>query len=133
MAPPGDDEEGTVARYISYKTGGNSNIVIEVESDPLAVGRTGASQDLVKQATASLEEGLGVIKECAKVLFDQIEAIPRAITDVEITFGVKVAGEVGHFIVAKASAEANFEVTLKWKLAELPTGEQLNPGSSELR
>jgi hypothetical protein len=120
-----------VARYISYETSDNSTILIEMESDPLAVGKTGVSQDLVTHAAASLEESLGVIRKCAEVLFEQIEAIPRDITDVEITFGVKVAGEIGHFIVAKASAEANFAVTLKWKLAAPPTATQPISSPSE--
>jgi hypothetical protein len=39
---------------------------------------------------------------------------------VEVTFGLKASGEVGGFLVARATMDANYAVTLKWKQKEAP-------------
>ena len=42
--------------------------------------------------------------------------------EVEVTFGLKAAGEAGNFAVAKVGAEASYTVTLKWKREEEKKG-----------
>jgi Trypsin-co-occurring domain 1 len=43
-----------------------------------------------------------------------VSRLARAPTEVEVTFGLKATGEVGNIAIAKAGAEANIEVRLKW-------------------
>ena len=35
--------------------------------------------------------------------------------ETEITFGIKVSGEIGNFVIAKSSGEVNYHIKLVWK------------------
>jgi hypothetical protein len=103
-------------QYLSFEAPDRSTILVEIEPRAPEVGRTGISQEIITTASESFTQALSVIKGCSEVLIDQIKDLSQKATSIEVSFGIKAAGEVGHFVVAKASAEANFVVTLKWDL-----------------
>lgn len=62
-----------------------------------------------------IQEAITPAVEAAKVVLDKVkEARPD---EIEVKFGVKASGEAS-WLVAKAAAEANFEVTLTWRREE---------------
>lgn len=68
-----------------------------------------------KRALASFEETAEALKENAKFLLKTLEEL--APQEVEVSFGIKAGAEAGtpFFGLAKASGEASYSVTIKWK------------------
>jgi hypothetical protein len=68
-----------------------------------------------------VSEAITPAVEAAKAVLDKVkEARPDQI---EVKFGVKASGEA-KWLVAKAAAEGNFEVTLIWSRISAGAGEQ---------
>jgi hypothetical protein len=112
-------ESASVPRYLTFQGPDSSTIWVEIEPNVRDVERTGVS-DVVSAASSSLRDALAVIRTCSEALIEQIAGVAHNVSDMEMKFGVKASAELGHFVVAKASAEANFEVTLKWNLQREP-------------
>lgn len=56
---------------------------------------------------------LGTIRDVAGQLMESLTSLPRAPDNCELTFGIKLSAAAGA-ILAKAGAEANFEVKMTW-------------------
>jgi hypothetical protein len=54
------------------------------------------------------------VKPAASALVDGLRGMADAPDEVQVTFGIRLSGEMGA-VIAKTSAEANFEVVLRWK------------------
>ena len=63
------------------------------------------------QIAGRVREAIGPAIETAKTVLDKVKEI--APDQVELKFGVKVSGGA-QWLVAKAAAEGNFEITLSW-------------------
>ena len=61
-----------------------------------------------------LERALGSVKRAASQVLDTMRSIAVPPDSCEISFGVKLSGTMGA-IIAKASSEANFTITMVWK------------------
>jgi hypothetical protein len=98
---------------------GQATIYIEVEDvpdirEPLDHERLGGMRG--PGATArSLEAGMALIRQCASAIVDAVGGIAAAArpSEVEVSFGVKFASEIGAFI-AKSGMDASLNVKLKW-------------------
>lgn len=100
--------------YVEYTLEDGSKLLVET-----ATGQGGAIK-------ASNEGGITRIKAQEKfaevlssvkasvALFTQ-ELLALEMDECEISFGLKTVGELGFFAVAKAGAEVNYNVTLRWK------------------
>jgi ribosomal protein S5 len=113
--------EGVVtvtSRVVRYQVGG-TEVGFEVEAGS-EWGDAGVS-DLERQVRDAIEPAV----EAAKVVLDRIkEARPDG---VEVKFGVKVSGGA-NWVVARAAAEASFEITMTWRRDEKTAGQDLIPG-----
>ncbi len=58
-------------------------------------------------------EALGAVKASAAALRRELSELSA--DEVEVKFVLKTTGELGLFAVGKLGAEANYELTLKWK------------------
>jgi Trypsin-co-occurring domain 1 len=63
------------------------------------------------QIAGRVREAIGPAVEAAKTVLEKVKEI--APDQVELKFGVKVSGGA-QWLVAKAAAEGNFEITLSW-------------------
>ncbi|MCK4450636.1 MAG: hypothetical protein KAX26_08595 [Anaerolineae bacterium] len=113
-------------RYIKYQTADGGTVLVEVEGEAEAaipkggVVRAGrveeAVQDAIAEVETRFEDAMDAIRQNAQTIIDKVR---KGLTDppdeVEVTFGLKAAGELGNFAVAKASAEANYTVKMTWK------------------
>ncbi len=117
-----------MARYIEYQTESGSTIWVEVEEETaLAKGVVPAGraigdkiENAVEEVQTKFEDAMGVVRENAQTIIDKVKGLSDPPDEVEVTFGLKAAGELGNFAVAKASAEANYTVKMKWKRESSP-------------
>lgn len=96
-------------RLQEFKLATGESIWVELRSAPGAIGRRDAAEP--PAVAPSFERAWGQIKPAMAAVMERVkELAPGAL---EVKFAVKMSAEVGA-IFAAGSAEANFEVTLKW-------------------
>lgn len=105
-----------MAAYVEYSLDNDNRILIEVGSiDETGIVKAARNDkgNVIIQASQKFEDALQNIRRQASVLqrtFDNFVA-----DEVEIKFSLTVSGELGLLTIGKFGAEANYEVTLKWK------------------
>jgi hypothetical protein len=110
--------------YIQFTTEDGATILVEAaEKETIQPGvvKAGLKQEAEKavaQAQATFEQGLEIVRHNATAFIKKVRGLSDPPDEVEMTFGLKATGELGNFAVAKASAEANYTVNLKWKRKE---------------
>ena len=89
------------------------SIVVEVD-EPESAGtvRAGRGDSIVK-AKETLEEALNNVLPVTKSIVEKLRSIGNKPDEIEISFGVKLSTVAGA-VIAAASAEANFDVTVRW-------------------
>jgi hypothetical protein len=88
-------------------------LVFEVD-EPEDFGVTAISIH-VNQETGliDLDGALGGVRQAAMQVLDTVRSIASPPDSCEISFGLKLSGTLGA-IIAKASTEANFTITMVW-------------------
>ena len=100
--------------YIRYQLEDNLELWVEAPGTNGAIIKSGLEEP-AKKAQQSFDSALDGVKSSASILrrtFHDLEA-----DETEVSFTLKTIGEIGVFAVGKLGAEANFQVTLKWKKA----------------
>ncbi len=98
------------------------SVVIEVD-EPETSGTVRASRgDTLAKAKETLEEALNNVLPVTKSVVEKLRSIGNKPDEIEIAFGVKLTTTAGA-VIASATAEANFDVTLRW------TGKAKDEGS----
>jgi hypothetical protein len=93
------------SEVVTYRVDDETTVRMEV--DPAAGFRPAGPADVAGQ----VKEAIGPAVKAAKAVLEKVkETRPDAI---ELKFGVKASGEAS-WLVARAAAEGNFEVTLTW-------------------
>ena len=89
------------------------SIVIEVD-EPESTGTVRAArEDTIAKAKQTFEEAFNGVLPVTKGLVEKLRSIGNNPDEIEVTFGVSLNTAVGA-VIASASAEANFSVTLHW-------------------
>lgn len=110
-----------MTHYIQFTTADGSTILVEAAEEEtyqpgvVKAGLGEKVQEAVVQAQTTFEDGLEVVRRNAAAFIKKVRSLSDPPDEVEVAFGLKATGEVGNFAVAKAGAEANYEVTLTWK------------------
>jgi hypothetical protein len=102
-----------MAYLVEFPIGEGDTITVEMDDDQLA-GFTPASVQpgaIVATATDSFETAIDRLMPAMRAISDRLKRL--APDEITLAVGVKVTAAAG-VIVAKASGEANFTVTLKW-------------------
>ena len=98
-------------------------LYIEMEKPPVAKGpydqdqlRSGPLDKVAETARDVFGEGMSLIRNCARKAVEGVEKMDDAFRpeELELKIGVNLDSEVGA-VIAKASAGAQIEVTMKWK------------------
>jgi hypothetical protein len=66
-----------------------------------------------EKAPQSFEQALSKVRPATERVVVQLQSLSVDLDEVEMEFGFNLSGEFGA-IIAKASAEANYKVTLRW-------------------
>jgi hypothetical protein len=59
-----------------------------------------------------------VLRVNGSAFYDAISALSPAPAEAEVSFGIKLTGEIGNVAITKVSSEGNYSVKLVWKLDE---------------
>ena len=89
---------------------------VYVEADPLAgeVTRGMRPRELAGEASQTFEAALARVQPAALAIVERLRGVADAPDEIQVEFGIQLSAELGAF-VAKASGDANFSVTLRWK------------------
>jgi hypothetical protein len=88
-------------------------IIVEVD-EPEREGTVRAGRgDTIVKAKETLEEALNHVLPATKSIVEKLRSIGNKPDEIEINFGVKLSTTAGA-VIASASAEANFDVTVRW-------------------
>src|SRR5262249_32743554 len=81
---------------------------------PDRVMRGSSPGGTVATASDTFEAALGKVRSAAEGILHQLRSLAQPPDSVGVEFGVKMNAETGA-IIAKASGEANFKISLSWK------------------
>lgn len=103
-----------IQRY-KLDNGGIINIEIE-ESKKKGAGAVGTGVgDKLKATTNNFKDALETIPSLTDEIHAAIVEKQTLASEIQVEFGFKFGVDMG-VIIAKSSAEANFKVSVKWKL-----------------
>jgi hypothetical protein len=96
-------------------------LLVEVQEAeaPRGIAKAGlrdAAEKTIAQAKTLLDDAIRTALSTSAIAFyNAIQSLPTPPTETEISFGLKITGEVGNIAISKAGAEANYNVKLIWK------------------
>jgi hypothetical protein len=100
-------------RLVEFPLEDGTNILIEIDDvEQGGLVKASLSETVVK-AQQSLEKSLEKVKPAAQYIIKQIRELHDSPDEVQVSFGLKLSADAGA-VLASASAEANYTVTLKW-------------------
>lgn len=101
-------------RLIEFPLEDNTTLLVEV-IEPEQGGIVPASRagEAISKAQQTLEKSLEKVRPAAQFVIKQLRKLHDAPDEIEVAFGLKLSAEAGA-VLAAASAEANYAVTLKW-------------------
>jgi len=101
-------------RLIEYPLEAGGSILVEVNEDAFGVVPASPNDGVVK-ATQTFESALEKVRPVAQAILDKLKTgLSEAPNEIEVEFGLKMSAVAG-VVVASATVEANYSVTLKWK------------------
>ncbi|WP_433175974.1 CU044_2847 family protein [Actinoallomurus sp. CA-150999] len=93
---------------------GADPVIVEIAEDEDGIVRAARPGEIAGRAAESLQAALDRIRPMAKAFAERTEKPPEGPDEVCVQFGFKLTAEAG-FVVAKATGEANFQVSFTWK------------------
>lgn len=114
-----------MSRYIQFTDQDGSTLLVETDEAEVyseeGTVKAGLNEEVGKAITAaqtSFEQAVDhMIQYNAKAFLQAIRNLSQQDSpeSLEVTFGLKVTGEVGNAAIAKGTGEANYTVKLTWK------------------
>jgi hypothetical protein len=98
---------------VEYSLEDGGSIVVEVD-EPESEGTVRAARgDTIVKAKETLEDALDKVLPVTRSVVEKLRSIENRPDEIEISFGVKLSTTAGA-VIASATAEANFDVTMRW-------------------
>jgi len=112
-----------MADYIKFISEDGNSLLVEVDegevSSQQAIQKAGLREmagKSVAMAQTSFEQAIQqAMRYNAQVFLQSVVNLPILPSEAEITFGLKITGEVGNVAVGKAGGETNYTIRLIWK------------------
>lgn len=106
-----------MAQYIEFPTEDGDTILIEVEEvEAPGIHKAGISpKELIEHADKTFEQALGSLRASAQAIMRTVSGLDQPPDKMDVTFGLKIVGEVNALAVAKAGADAAYTVKMTWK------------------
>lgn len=108
-----------MSRLVEVPLAAGGSITVEVEDEPRVMRGGDRGADLVERGGRTLEESIGSIAPALQEVLGKLRGVSSELSQIEVELGLKLTGEAG-MVVARAGAEANFRVLLRW---ERPAGD----------
>ena len=99
-------------RTIEFLSENGDSILMEV--DLPASNRIGLGDEIAQKAQKTFESALDTIQPSASTIIKKLRSLNEPASEVEVKFSIKMNAGLD-FVVAAGNAEANYEITLKWK------------------
>lgn len=104
-----------MAHLVEFPLKDGETILVEMDDEQLAgFAPAAAPGEVAARATESFEAAIDKVLPALRAIGERMRQL--APDELEVALGVKLTTEAG-VIVAKASGEANFTVTLRWTTA----------------
>jgi hypothetical protein len=107
-----------VAKIIELVWDNGTKVVAEVtepEEGQEGTGRAGRLEKVQQLSQQAFEKAMAQLKPIAQTVMGTLKELNNP-SEVAVEFGVKLSAETG-VIIASAQAEANFKISLKWKIS----------------
>ncbi len=107
-----------MAQLVEFPLEDGSMLLVEVNDMTPRGGalRSGQPSATVERATATLEQALKSVKPAAEGIISVLRGLSVPPTEIGVEFGLKLSAQAGA-ILAAASIDANYKVTLTWRRA----------------
>lgn len=99
-----------MTEVLRYEVGSGS-VLVEADDDSFGVEHPFRNEQGIVEAGRRLEDALSSIRAVAKAAVDALEELTP--DQVEVRFGIKLAGEAG-VLIAKSPQDAHFVVRMSW-------------------
>ncbi len=108
-------------RYIEFTTASGDTVLIEVEeAETPGVRKASLSPgEIVERTNKTFEEAISSLRASAQAIVSTVSNLAQPPDELEVTFGLKIAGEVNALAVAKAGGDATYTVKMTWKRKEM--------------
>ncbi len=105
-------------RLVEFPLEAGGSILVEVdEPEPEGgVVRVARPGEVAETARQTFEAALEKIRPAASAIITKLRGLSDPPDEMEVEFGLKLSAAAG-VVVASASVDANYTVTLKWKRA----------------
>lgn len=113
----GTRKRGKMANLARFPLSTGGSVVVEMDdaaSAPQKTMRGGVAADAIAKASQTFDEALDGVRSASEAMLAQLASLAQPPDELAIEFGIKLNAETGA-VIAKAAAEANFTVSLKWK------------------
>lgn len=101
-------------KLVEFPLEDGGSVYVEAESPAGEVTRGMRARELAGEASQTLESALASVQPAAVAIVERLRGLADTPDEIQLRFGIQLSAEVGAF-VAKASGDANFSVTLRWK------------------
>lgn len=112
-----------MSRLVEVPLASGGSVTVEVDDLPPARTMRGGDPrgaSFVDQGTRTLEDSLATVVPALREVVGKLRYVSKELSEIEVELGLKLTGEAG-MVVAKAGAEANFRVLVRWAR---PVGEE---------
>ena len=105
-----------MSRLVEVPLASGASITVEVDDPPGARTMRGGERPsaLVEQGGRTLEESLVTVAPALHEVIGKLREVSTDLSEIEVELGLKLTAEAG-MVVAKAGAEANFRVLVRWQ------------------
>ncbi|ABG51395.1 hypothetical protein Tery_2162 [Trichodesmium erythraeum IMS101] len=92
----------------------------KVQNNPKPLSRGNSGKEVIAAAKDLFGDGLALTRNCAAKVIESVNQMSDDIkpNEFEMKLSITLDSEAGVPMLAKAGAEAQMEVTMKWKLKE---------------
>jgi hypothetical protein len=109
--------------YIQFTSADGDSLLVEVDEGEISsqqgIQKAGLREMAGKSVAAAQTSFEHAIQQAmrynAQVFLQSVVSLPILPSEAEITFGLKITGEVGNVAVGKAGGETNYTIRLTWK------------------
>jgi Trypsin-co-occurring domain 1 len=101
-------------KLVEFPLEDGGSVYVEAEAPAGEVTRSMRSGDLAGEASQTLEAALASVQPAAVAIVERLRGLADSPDEIDLRFGIQLSAQFGAF-VAKASGDANFSVTLRWK------------------
>ena len=111
-------------QLVEFKLANGSSVFVEVEEAEAVGGITRAARkpgEVFIEAKEGFEQALEKIRASAETAVTKLRDLSAAPDEMEMEFGFNLSAQFGA-VIASATAEANYKVTLRWTRQEKSYG-----------